>query len=387
MCDVTGTSPPSHAADELPKHLKSLTGLRFYAASAVLLRHTVVPFLPLPVLKQLAIPGPIGVGFFFVLSGFVLTWAWRAESTKRRFWFDRFARIYPLHLGLTVAAVGVLLANDTPRWASTVLSLFLLQSWLTDYYRTGGNGVSWSLSCEAFFYACFPFFIGKMRNWSLRRGLVFVPVVMGLMAAYTIAYALITQHGYWWASAVSTYTNPVYRIGEFVIGICLALAIRRGFRLRLMPSVALAGGAVGYVALSGLNWAVARSGIGIGGESGLPLGVLDLLYLPITVLLIAVMASADIDRKPTPVSGQRHVKLGQWSFALYLVQVIVIDIVADWIGPDPSAGVGALCVLGSTVVCIGLSAALHERVEAPINQRLRRWMDRRTDSPVHAGLA
>ncbi|WP_209742766.1 MULTISPECIES: acyltransferase family protein [Micrococcaceae] len=136
--------------------LDSLTGLRFFAAFVVLLRHTVPEIFPLPGLSELSAIGPIGVGFFFVLSGFILTWNWNPATGRGVFYGRRAARILPLHALTTVVAAALLIMADTPLWASTILSLFLLQAWFTEGYRLGGNSPSWSLSVEAFFMSCSP---------------------------------------------------------------------------------------------------------------------------------------------------------------------------------------------------------------------------------------
>lgn len=146
--------------------LDSLTGLRFIAAFVVLLRHVVPEIFPLPGLLDISQIGPVGVGFFFILSGFILTWTWDSEQSKTQFYTRRFARIGPLHIFTTVLAAALLIAAGTPHWVSTVFSLLLLQAWGTESLRQGGNGPSWSLSVEAFFYACFPFIIRPISQLS-----------------------------------------------------------------------------------------------------------------------------------------------------------------------------------------------------------------------------
>ena len=71
-------------------YLKGLNGLRFFAACAVIITH-------LELLKgQLGIPciwsnpliqelGPLGVNFFFVLSGFLITYLLFVEKEKNNF--------------------------------------------------------------------------------------------------------------------------------------------------------------------------------------------------------------------------------------------------------------------------------------------------------------
>ncbi|MCG8970427.1 acyltransferase family protein [Streptomyces sp. CL12-4] len=88
----TSADPPPRRA---PSRLPSLTGLRFLAALAVFAHHA---FLPIPPLRLLADDatefrlyrwfnqaGGLGVSFFFVLSGFVLTWSARHDDTTTSF--------------------------------------------------------------------------------------------------------------------------------------------------------------------------------------------------------------------------------------------------------------------------------------------------------------
>ena len=129
------------------RRLDSLTALRFIAALAVVGVHGgEILWRPLLPVRSL---GYVGVTFFFVLSGFVLTWSHPSGQPARRFYRNRFARVWPLHtvtwLAVVVATTGVAPGS----WAA----LGLVQAWVP---RAGvnfaANGPSWSLSCDAFFY-------------------------------------------------------------------------------------------------------------------------------------------------------------------------------------------------------------------------------------------
>ena len=93
--------------------LLSLTGLRFAAAMLVFGVHA-YSFIPVEGLAHrlghyLFDPGDLGVSFFFVLSGFVLTWALRGDTGPRpgRFWTGRIVRIYPAYVvALALAVLG-----------------------------------------------------------------------------------------------------------------------------------------------------------------------------------------------------------------------------------------------------------------------------------------
>src|SRR5690349_24005788 len=105
--------PESPRAAAPSSRLSSLTGLRFAAALLVFGVHA-YSFIPVGGFAHdlghvLLDPGDLGVSFFFVLSGFVLTWAARGESARPlgRFFAGRVLRIYPAYvvaLGLAVVS-------------------------------------------------------------------------------------------------------------------------------------------------------------------------------------------------------------------------------------------------------------------------------------------
>lgn len=84
-CPTTFAPPPTVT------RLDSLTGLRWWAAFGLFAYH-MTNVAPLPG-QSLFYVGNYGVSFFFVLSGFVLTWSARPHITVRQFYFRRFARI------------------------------------------------------------------------------------------------------------------------------------------------------------------------------------------------------------------------------------------------------------------------------------------------------
>ncbi|MBP1135109.1 peptidoglycan/LPS O-acetylase OafA/YrhL [Arthrobacter sp. PvP023] len=88
------------------KHARSvdlprLTSLRSFAALAVFGFH-IFRWTEWDEAKAIAGHGYAGVAFFFILSGFLLTWSFRPEPVT--FYFRRFARLYPGYFMMIIVA-------------------------------------------------------------------------------------------------------------------------------------------------------------------------------------------------------------------------------------------------------------------------------------------
>jgi peptidoglycan/LPS O-acetylase OafA/YrhL len=150
--------------------LRALTSLRFVAALLVFSWHCV----PTRAVSVTFSFGYIGVGFFFLLSGFILTYTYhgafgerlRAEAV-RAFYAARVARVYPLHLVTMPLMIACLVYLGTnPLWSGVepqtrlqevAAQAVLLQSWIpvrAIYFVD--NGPAWSISFAALFYALVP---------------------------------------------------------------------------------------------------------------------------------------------------------------------------------------------------------------------------------------
>jgi peptidoglycan/LPS O-acetylase OafA/YrhL len=159
-----------------------LTGLRGIAAWWVVLYHFkefIGPFVP-AWLSSFIAKGYLAVDLFFALSGFVLFLNYRDMfstgwvSKVRPFLIARLARIYPLHLVVSILfiinpLVILLFAKGVPlgpRYTTEyfVASLFLLHNWGW-FEELGWNIPSWSISTEWFAYLIFPFLVMGVRRY------------------------------------------------------------------------------------------------------------------------------------------------------------------------------------------------------------------------------
>jgi len=138
------------------------------------------------------IAGGICVGFFFILSGFVLSHAYKTQIQNGTFGFKRYvvariARLYPLHI-LTFALIalywilmglgkkyGLPITVEHVWTFSTVFeNITLTPFWFQD--RVSFNGPSWSIGIELWcsFYIFFLFMPGLKLAKAIVLGLVLV---------------------------------------------------------------------------------------------------------------------------------------------------------------------------------------------------------------------
>jgi peptidoglycan/LPS O-acetylase OafA/YrhL len=339
--------------------------------------------------------GWTGVGFFFILSGFVLTWAARPGDSTPRFWRRRFFKIYPNHLVTLIAAVLLitLVAQESIEIWRAIPNLLLLQAWFPELQTSLSlNTLSWSLSAELLFYVSFPLllrFISRIRPerlWFWAGGVVavilLIPIIAGTMPP--------SQPWMPWSNAEPTefwfvYIAPPVRMLEFVFGIILARVVLTGRKVPL--------GLGGAMALSILAYFVAPMFPGtypIVAITALPLG-----------LLIAAGAVADVQGRRTLLSSRGMVWLGEVSFAFYLWHLLVLIYGHQWIAgvdqpasfPLPGSGYSTPVALAVLALLFGVSLLLawatFTLVERPVMRRFARSRRRppaAAQTPVVASL-
>ncbi|WP_341483397.1 acyltransferase [Micromonospora cathayae] len=310
--------------------------------------------------------GWIGVGFFFVLSGFVLTWSARPTDTTRAFWRRRFFKIYPNHLVTFVAALLLLVfatgATVDPQHA--LYNLLLIQSWFPELEIRGSfNGPSWSLSCEALFYLSFPWLLRLIdrirpeRLWAWAIGVAAAVVAIAAVAQARpdgplLPVVFLDDTEFW-----LVYQFPATRMLDFVFGILLARIVMTGRRVPVGLGGATALAVGGYVLTT-----LTPPAFGVVAVMIVPLG-----------LVIAAAARADVAGRPSWLSSRVMVWLGEVSFAFYMWHSLVVNYGHQWLGYPRSSTPVALAEIALLFAVTLLLAWLQfSRIEQPVMRRFAR---------------
>lgn len=296
-----------------PPLLPALTSIRFFAAFLVVIYHFGGPYIskwPEP-LRNIISAGYNGVSLFFVLSGFILAYVYiPRETSKRKFWLARFARIYPLYIfSLIIAFPGFLngLRAGDLLPESAILTPLLLHAW-NPGTACAWNCPGWTLSAEAFFYLTFPFLLPVLLRVSQKNLTLCGVLSWVLMIIPPFVYIFTQADGLTSSSSTNTEAieilkyNPALHLGEFGLGIVAGIAYYRGLRL---PSPALAASIAGLLILLVLSM-----------SPFIPFpilhnGLLAGAYAFLVVALASIQSGWIISR---PL-----VLLGEASYALYLL--------------------------------------------------------------------
>jgi len=185
------------------------------------------------------------VGFFFLLSGFVLAYNYADRQTplnKLEFWRARFARVYPVYLLSLVLSFTMLQAEWHVRshhdfFAGLILTPIFLQGW-SPALATFWNTVAWTLSAEALLYVTFPWLIRVPWPKSPARLIALLVAIWALgLVPHSLYILLNPDHlsaaadryssGYWIRALKYT---PMAYATTFLIGVALG---------RLQASIAI----------------------------------------------------------------------------------------------------------------------------------------------------
>lgn len=346
-------------------------------------------------LDLLASRGYLWVEFFFVLSGFILTYVYwpRMDDLFRRngyidFLRARLIRLWPLHLFMLLWVLMLVILfrflahqygyvsifdlkyHQDVSVKGFVLSALLLHAWNTMPSLTW-NGVSWFVSVEFALCLLFPIWL-MLAEGRLWRGFALIAAGLGGL----VALLLTSKHG-----LDITFHNGVLRgLSDFTIGVGMAVLFRRlkardwlpdwGHSLLQLMLVGL----LAYIVMN-TGWSHTR---------------LDIFtVLPLMALIFALAFDRGVIARLLSLRVPQVV--GEWSYAIYIGQtawlLFIRHLEQRWYPAADTIVWGTrfadliwwlepLCLVA---VCVAWGAFLAECIELPVAAKLRARFGRRLD--------
>ncbi|WP_006242941.1 acyltransferase family protein [Mycolicibacterium tusciae] len=315
----------------------SLTGLRAVAALLIVGTHAAYGTGQLTngYLGALYARLEIGVPIFFVLSGFLLFRPWvRAAAagapppSLSRYAFHRVRRIAPAYVVVVLLAYALYQFRDAGpnpghTWKGLLEHLTLTQIYEPVYFFVMHQGLTqtWSLAVEFAFYAILPLLAWLLLTvlckgiW--RPGLLLAG--LGGLAAVTPVW-LSLQH---WVDSLPTSAGmwlPAHLL-YFVGGMVLAVLQVLGARVRLLMAGPLA--LVSYLLVS-----TSIAGNVNTGEATLWQTLAKVaLYATIACAAVAALVLGESHGFERLLSAAPVVRLGDISYEIFLLHVIIMEIV------------------------------------------------------------
>ncbi|MEO1449148.1 MAG: acyltransferase [Bacteroidota bacterium] len=317
-------------------YLPNLTALRGIAAILVATLHfhfflaAIVPYAHAGLMDKLYLM----VDLFFILSGFIMCHVYEDSFTQgikgrkyRNFLLARLARIYPLHVLALVAEIGIccffiatekfdLLSVPNQhlyRFDAIPIQLVFLQT-VGIYNFDTWNAPAWSLSAEWWAYVLFPFLFIAFRKLGYKKW--FVGSLMAIGSWIAIEFLLAPLEPF-----MDNPPNPNHK----TLDVNWHYGTLRG----------ITGFIAGMSVWQLFTREVGRSFLGNGWTCA-AIAMLSLVSMQIkwidtlTVVLFACLilssayGSPMIDRI---YAWKPFVKLGQWSFSIYMWHMILIHII------------------------------------------------------------
>jgi peptidoglycan/LPS O-acetylase OafA/YrhL len=360
--DFWGRAGGDGAASVLRGPLNSLTGVRFAAALGVFLFHFGAAFserIGAPkALTTLLQNGNMGVSFFFVLSGFILTYTYdgrlRTRAAVIQYFVGRFSRIYPVYALALLLALPVLFRPLGPHEAVKVL--FMVQSWTfpSDTSSNAWISQAWTLSIEFFFYLIFPLALVAMEPLKLLTSVIAAGIACVVICTFGIAkYAPgadpLPLLPYGLAAPL-----PVMRVIEFLLGMFACRVFRQ------VPASLL-------IRFSGWKTSLTAAVIvAILATTTMPqVASLATVLFPLLIIQLAVGGST----LAAILASRPLVLLGGASYALYIIH----GPVRAWIRQVVPAPLDAALNLP---VAVAVAVAIYLAWEQPAQRWLRAWYQR-----------
>ncbi len=369
-------------------HYDLLDGLRGVAALSVLCFHLfeAIAFAEGKA-EQDMFHGFLAVDFFFILSGFVMGYAyddrWKHMSTTG-FLTRRLIRLHPMMIaGATIGLIafciqgcarwdGMVMSSGTV-FIGFILSLLMLPTLCNSINLRGNtelfplNGPHWSVFLEYIGSIAYALMLRKMSTRTLR-----IWVLLSAIALITNGFIQgnLCQG---WGSAPENLLGGMLRLSfGYPMGLLMARESNES-QVHKFSSKAAVGVIFSVIALVALLCVPSLSAINIGIPGNASYECLCIIVL--FPALVAFAARIDVEGKMHKVCSY----LGRLSYPLYAIHYPFIYLYIHWLMTDqhPYGTWTGATPIGVALTCIILAALLLHFYDEPLRKKLTDWTKRK----------
>lgn len=364
----------------LKKRYIGLDIFRLMAVIAILLMHTVRHLnADYGILQPFARMGAVFMTAFFMLSGFSLFVNYSAKNIiklpeLKSYFIKRVIGIVPMYY--ITAVLFVLFYFIVSRIYPTLdysakddLLLFPveflgIQSNFHSLFDYSHNGMTWFISCLLMCYLVYPLMQEIAKQISNKAKVIII-----VLSAFILLYSPIVQELY---RTVFIYTNPFFRILEFMIGVLLA-----SMKPRYEESTFVKKYIFNWVTviLAGIVMAVIVSAGVL-----LDLSVKNyMLYSAICLPFFIIMLIGSSGTVSSVLSGSKVIRYCcEISYVFFLAQLFS-NTVCIILKVEFNITNNLVMILLGWIICAAIAVLMHEAFEKPLKKMLNKLADKRNN--------
>ena len=291
---------------------------------------------------------------FYVLSGFALFYTWQFRNLQdvsiiKKFYQKRLIGIIPLYY--VVAILYIILMGKETIFQNLLLApveLLGIQSIFNSLFDISHNGGTWFISCLLVCYILYPFIQEITKQLRVKAKIIIIFFLIGIL--------LYSPFIVYWFKTSTIYSNPFFRLLEFIIGVLIC---------SLLPNISF--NRIGKLLYSWqmvfLEYIMLIVGVSLGVKFNISLGnymLYSWVALPMFVLLIISMFGVKF---PYYIRNSKAlIYFSKVSYAFFLGQFFAWKstiYIVDIIGFDTNS----TRIIISFLLCIIYAMILHELVE------------------------
>ncbi|HDR2701943.1 acyltransferase family protein [Enterobacter roggenkampii] len=349
--------------------LKSIHYARGMAALLVVLFHFSFMFIgKMEPYNTIFLNGGFGVDFFFLISGFIISFVTQEKIKLSTFLLKRFFRIYPLFLFiLIISSIFLIRYNVHPLWSIIKSGLLILQDYNKPAPEFDFNliGPAWTLSYEAWFYLIFgiSMFISHKKRIEVTTALLLVQV---FSLQFVFSGSISLNSSYVGSLGDSSYLDHAIKFFstslhlEFIAGMWMFKLFNRGSlnfpgTFTIPFSLALA------ISSVALYFSKVVSGTGFTS--------FYVIAIPLFIAMILCEANFNIPKSKTLSL------LGDISFSIYISHFFIMYLFLENFPDFLISSWNIIKLVIPTIVAILFAYILHKSIEVPIIKAARKFLN------------